>query len=295
MAHDHVLLVASEPPGEDAWATHAVRSADRVLAVTDRAHRAPAADQRWSLLEGCDLVALRARARAWCERLDARTVHNLPDGLRPPAVDRIARSLAGRSIGLVLSGGGARAFTHLGVLDELEAAGVTIDRVAGCSMGGFIAALRAQERPAGEIAEVIREEFVRRHLLRDYTVPIAAILRHRRAFAMAQRVFGETRIEELPLDYFCVSCDLLTARLVVHRRGLVWLASGASMNLPTIYPPLPLDGQLLVDGGVLNNLPGRQDGRPRRGARHRRRRDHQDGPAQRPAQQRRPALGGPGA
>jgi NTE family protein len=81
------------------------------------------------------------------------------------------------------------------------------------------------------------------------------MLRHRRAFAMAQRVFGDALIEELPLDYFCVSCDLRTAELVVHRRGLVWLASGASMNLPAIYPPLPLDGRLLVDGGVLNNLP----------------------------------------
>ena len=96
---------------------------------------------------------------------------------------------------------------------------------------------------------------MRRKLLRDYTLPIAALLRHRRAFAMAQRVFGDALIEELPLDYFCVSCDLLTAELVTHRRGLVWLASGASMNLPAIYPPLPLDGRLLVDGGVLNNLP----------------------------------------
>jgi NTE family protein len=253
--HDHVLLIASEPPGDDAWARHAVRSADRVLAVTDRATVPQSADRDGELLERCDLVTLRTGARAWCERLNPRAVHNLPDGLRPPGVARIARRLAGRSIGLVLSGGGARAFTHLGVLDELAAAGVTIDRVAGCSMGGFIAGLHAQGRSADEVAEVIREEFVRRNLLRDYTLPIAALLRHRRAFAMAQRVFGETRIEELPLDYFCVSCDLLTARLVVHRRGLVWLASGASMNLPAIYPPLPLDGQLLVDGGVLNNLP----------------------------------------
>ena len=253
--HDHVLLIAAEAPGDAAWTSFAVRSADRVLAVVDPAATPEIPKGTLAMLKGCDLVALNARAGAWVDRLHPRAVHNLPNGPTSPAVGRLARRLAGRSIGLVLSGGGARAFSHLGVLDELAAAGVTIDRVAGCSMGGFIAALYAQGRSADEVAEVVREEFVRRHLLRDYTLPVAALLRHRRAFAMAQRVFGDTRIEELPLDYFCVSCDLLTAELVVHRRGLVWLASGASMNLPAIYPPLPLEGRLLVDGGVLNNLP----------------------------------------
>jgi predicted acylesterase/phospholipase RssA/CRP-like cAMP-binding protein len=253
--HDHVLLVASEAPGDAAWTSFAVRSADRVLAVADRTTVPREAGRNLAMLKGCDLVVLKARAGGWVDQLQPRAVHNLPDGPTPPAVARLSRRLAGRSIGLVLSGGGARAFSHLGVLDELTAAGVTIDRVAGCSMGAFIAAVYAQGRSAEEVAEVVREEFVRRHLLRDYTLPIAALLRHRRAFAMAQRVFGDTRIEDLPLDYFCVSCDLLTAELVVHRRGLVWLASGASMNLPAIYPPLPLEGRLLVDGGVLNNLP----------------------------------------
>jgi NTE family protein len=253
--HDHVLLIASQPPGDDAWTSFAVRSADRVLAVVDCPTVPPEVSGNLAMLEGCDLVVLNARAGAWVDHLQPRAIHNLPDGPTPPAMGRLARRLAGRSIGLVLSGGGARAFSHLGVLEELTAAGVTIDRIAGCSMGGFIAAAYAQGRTADEVTEVVREEFVRRHLLRDYTLPIAAMLRHRRAFAMAQRVFGDALIEELPLDYFCVSCDLRTAELVVHRRGLVWLASGASMNLPAIYPPLPLDGRLLVDGGVLNNLP----------------------------------------
>ena len=253
--HDHVLLIASQPPGDDAWTSFAVRSADRVLVIADRTAVPQESDRRLAVLKGCDLVVLKARAGAWVDQLHPRAIHNLPEGPTPPAIGRLARRLAGRSIGLVLSGGGARAFSHLGVLDELAAAGVTVDRVAGCSMGGFIAALHAQGRSADEVTEVVREEFVRRNLLRDYTLPIAALLRHRRAFAMAQRVFGDARIEELPIDYFCVSCDLLTAELVVHRRGLVWLASGASMNLPAIYPPLPLEGRLLVDGGVLNNLP----------------------------------------
>ena len=252
--HDHVLLIASQPPATTPG--RASRSAPPTGSSSSRTarrcHRSPTGASR---SKGCDLVVLKARAGAWVDQLHPRAIHNLPEGPTPPAIGRLARRLAGRSIGLVLSGGGARAFSHLGVLDELAAAGVTVDRVAGCSMGGFIAALHAQGRSADEVTEVVREEFVRRNLLRDYTLPIAALLRHRRAFAMAQRVFGDARIEELPIDYFCVSCDLLTAELVVHRRGLVWLASGASMNLPAIYPPLPLEGRLLVDGGVLNNLP----------------------------------------
>lgn len=253
--HEHVLLIASQPPGDDAWTSFAIRSADRVLAVVDCTTPPRQMDPNVEMFKGCDLVMLNARASEWADLLAPRAIHNLPDGPTPPAIGRLARRLAGRSLGLVLSGGGARAFSHLGVLDELEAAGVKIDRIAGASMGAFIAAVYAQGRSADEVAEVVREEFVRRKLLRDYTLPIAALLRHRRAFAMAQRVFGDALIEELPLDYFCVSCDLLTAELVAHRRGLVWLASGASMNLPAIYPPLPLDGRLLVDGGVLNNLP----------------------------------------
>ena len=94
-----------------------------------------------------------------------------------------------------------------------------------------------------------------RNPIGDYTLPLAALVRGRRAQSMLQRLFGDRRIEELPLEFFCVSSDLVSSELVVHRRGLLGEAVGASICLPGIAPPRSLQNRLLVDGGVLNNLP----------------------------------------
>jgi NTE family protein len=160
-------------------------------------------------------------------------------------------------VGVVLSGGGARGFAHLGVLTELVESGVMIDRVAGCSMGSYIAGMFAMELDCDTVRTRCREEFVLGNPLGDYTLPLVSLLRGHRARAMLERTFGtETTIEELPRDYFCVSCDLLSGELLVHRRGLVYEAVGASMCLPGIFAPVPrMKGYLQVDGGVLNNLP----------------------------------------
>ena len=83
----------------------------------------------------------------------------------------MARRLCGRSVGIVLSGGGARAFSHIGVLEELLAAGVEIDRVAGVSMGAFVGALFAMGLDADEMDARCFEEWVQRRPLSDYTRP----------------------------------------------------------------------------------------------------------------------------
>ena len=77
-----------------------------------------------------------------------------------------------------------------------------------------------------------------RNPLGDYTLPLAALVRGRRARAMLLRLFGDRRIEELEREYFCVSCDLVTSELVVHRRGALCEAVGASICLPGIAPPV---------------------------------------------------------
>ncbi len=92
-------------------------------------------------------------------------------------------------------------------------------------------------------------------MLNDYTLPVYGLLRSRKATAMLERSFGDMRIEELPHEFFCVSCDLVAAEAVIHRRGPLRSALGATMCLPAIFPPIPHRGALLVDGGVLDNLP----------------------------------------
>ena len=122
-------------------------------------------------------------------------------------------------------------------------------------MGSFIAAMAAAGWRPQEIRDRCHEELVRRSPFNDYTLPRVALIRSRKAGRMLERLFGELAIEELAKPLFTVSADLLSSRLVVHRRGSLVEAVGASMSIPGLVPPLPRGGRLLVDGGVLNNLP----------------------------------------
>jgi len=141
------------------------------------------------------------------------------------------------------------------VLDELVRAGLEIDRVAGCSMGSVIGAMFAAGTSPQEIVRICRAEMTGRGPLNDFTFPLVALVRGERARAMGERMYGDRLIEELPRDYYAVSCDLVSSELVIHRQGLLYEAVGASMALPGIFPPVNIEGRFLVDGGVLNNLP----------------------------------------
>ncbi len=166
------------------------------------------------------------------------------------------RSSRGRSLGVVFSGGGARALAHVGVLLELEEAGVVVDRVAGTSQGAIVAALHAQGRSAAEIADALYAGFVRRSPFADWTVPVTALMKGRAAQAMMDEGFADEVIEALPRQLRVVSVDLAARKRHVHRRGPLARAVLASGRLPIAFPPLPGDdGTLLIDGGVLDNLP----------------------------------------
>jgi NTE family protein len=158
-------------------------------------------------------------------------------------------------VGIVLSGGGARAFSHIGVIEELNAAGVAIDRVAGVSMGAFIGALLAMEMDVDEIEALCFEEWVARRPLSDYTIPRHALIRGERFKAMLRRTFGWLRIEELPRAFTCSCAELRTGRLVTSRRGPLAEAVGFSMCLPIIAPPQVRRREIFIDGSLVDNLP----------------------------------------
>ena len=171
-------------------------------------------------------------------------------------VKRLARFIGGSAVNIVLAGGGARGFAHIGVLKALKECGVPFDYVAGTSMGGIIAAGIAMEWDIDELTERVRNAFVINRPLSDYTFPLIALFRGARVSALLQKHFGNTRIEDLAKPYFCVSSDLTTGRDYVHRSGPLWRALRASVALPGILPPVTTEGgHLLVDGGVMNNLP----------------------------------------
>jgi NTE family protein len=246
--HGGVLLAAA--PEDAAWQAFCRRTADRVVLVAGE--EAPLGQDE----TGCDVLAVRLPAgRRWptwaTEMQPARRAQLGGAG----AVAALAHRLAGTSPGAVLSGGGARGMAHLGVLAGLEDAGLRPERWGGCSMGAFVAALAATGRSATEVADVCRIELVRRHPFRDVAIPRHALSRARRLRDMLARVFGDLRVEDLPHDFFCVTADLTSGRQVVHREGLLRDVLAASMAVPGLAPPVRAGGQLLVDGGVLDNLP----------------------------------------
>jgi predicted acylesterase/phospholipase RssA len=168
--------------------------------------------------------------------------------------DRVARFLTGRAVGVVLSGGGARGFAHIGVIKAIREHGWLIDEIGGASMGAIIAAQYATGRSVAEMIALNRREFADNRDF-DMTLPMAALNTAAATVRRMRRMFGDAQIEDLPVGYFCVSTNLSRARSIVHDHGPVWLWTRTSCSIPGLAPPVPYAGDLLVDGGVLNNLP----------------------------------------
>jgi NTE family protein len=254
--HECVLLTC-EHEDSPAWARFVLRSADRVVVVAG----AGTAGEADPVMRARDLVLVDVprRAAALGPLLDGfapRSVQHVSrDGGGQEALRVLARRLTGHSIGIVLSGGGARGFAHIGVIGRLLEAGITIDRVGGCSMGALIGALFASGLEAAEMRNACRRELVDANPFNDWCVPRVSLIRARKAAAMLERLFGRRSLEELERSLFVVSADLVNSGLVVRRRGRVADAVGASMTLPGFAPPRLDVGRLLVDGGVLNGLP----------------------------------------
>ena len=165
---------------------------------------------------------------------------------------RVARLVSGNATGLVLGGGGARGFAHLGVWRALAELGVEVDVIGGASIGAPLG--------AGMAMRIAPDEFIARavelfHDLLDYTVPVVSLVKGARITRNIASVFGDIDVRDLWLPFFCVSTNLTRSRVEVHDRRDLATAIRASVAIPGIFPPVPFDGDLLVDGGVLNNLP----------------------------------------
>jgi NTE family protein len=169
---------------------------------------------------------------------------------------RLARRLTGRATGLVLSGGGARGFAHIGVVRALRDAGIDVDYVAGCSIGGIVGAGVAADWSYAQMVENYRHCFVDTNPLSDWTLPLVSLRGGRKVARLLREAFGEKRdIEDLPLPFFCVSSNLTAGALEVHEHGPLWRWLRASCAIPGVLPPVFADGRVLVDGGVIDNLP----------------------------------------
>lgn len=253
--HDRVLLAAAFRDDES-WRAFCLRQADRLCLLAS----ADASPPRELSHAACDVVLVgrrppREHVLAWQDAIAPRQVVCTSEQGLAEALERLAARLCGQSLGVAFAGGGARALAGIGILAELERAGIRVDRVAGASLGAVVASLHASGRGAAEIDALCYEEFVRRNPLGDYTLPRFALSRGRRLAAALERSFGDLHFEELPRRLAVTSTNLLERTSVVHRRGPVRRALRASISLPGLYPAARLGDQLHVDGGLLDNLP----------------------------------------
>ena len=263
-AHDVVFYRGDSP--DSAWTHQCLRQADRIflLARSDeplplRPLDLPAFKERASGLPELLLLHPPGSRAGLPEHFSLRSGmfeshHHIRAGNKAD-VARLARFISGRAVGLVLAGGGARGFAHIGIIKALMEADVPFDHLGGTSMGAIIAAGLAHEWSIEELTERMRTVFVTHNPLNDFTLPLIALVRGKKASTMLMTNFGDIRIEELPKPFFCVSSDLTTGRIHEHRSGTLWRALRASVALPGILPPVTYHGHLLVDGGVMNNLP----------------------------------------
>ncbi|CAE6489891.1 unnamed protein product [Rhizoctonia solani] len=172
---------------------------------------------------------------------------------------RLARRLCGKSVGLVLGGGGARGIAHLGVIRALEDRGIPIDHIGGTSIGAFIGGLYARE---GDVLSsgLRAKQFSGRmssfwKLLSDVTWPVVAYTTGHFFNRGIYKAFSNLHIEDMWLPFFCNTTNIITSRMDVHDTGYAWRYIRASMTLVGLLPPLCDNGDMLVDGGYIDNLP----------------------------------------
>jgi NTE family protein len=262
-SHDYVLYCAERD--ELAWAHLCARQVDRLFLV-GRSGEAPERKRPW---EGdafdnhrqVDLVLMHPTNTTrpsgtghWLDTISPARWFHIREAVRADAA-RIARVLTGTSVGIVLSGGGARAYACVGAVKALREANVPLDFVGGASMGAIVCAGVAMGWDQSELDMRLRKAFVESSPIDDIDVPIIALVRGKKVDARLLEHYGEALIEDLWTPFYCVSSNITSGGYVVHKRGLLRAALRASIAIPGVLPPVIENGAVLVDGAVLRNFP----------------------------------------
>ncbi|PGG99026.1 lysophospholipase NTE1 [Helicocarpus griseus UAMH5409] len=201
--------------------------------------------------------------QAEIQKYTSRRIHQTPlySATTPFKGDfhRLARRLCGKSVGLVLGGGGARGIAHVGVIKALEEAGIPVDIIGGTSIGAFIGALYARDADvvpmygrakkfSGRMGSIWRFAL-------DLTYPSASYTTGHEFNRGIFKAFGDSQIEDFWLEFYCNTTNISKSRNEFHSSGYVWRYVRASMSLAGLLPPMCDEGNMLLDGGYVDNLP----------------------------------------
>ena len=261
----HEALVFEAEAGDSEWTHYALRQADQVIWVA--AAGSPSGlsviergltQERGYQLKRHHLVLVHPDSSvhpelptAWLKARDLERVYPMRLGSKEDS-EHLARFLTGRAVGVVLGGGGARGFAHLGVLKAFAEAKIPIDVIGGNSMGALIGAQLA----CGDSLEKILVQTKRFAVGGErLTFPLVSLVSGQRVARDLRRMFGERLIEGLWRPFFAAACNLSTGSTTAQDKGLLWRAVLASNSPAGLFPPVLYNGELLVDGAILENVP----------------------------------------
>lgn len=160
-----------------------------------------------------------------------------------------------KNIALVLSGGGARGMAHIGVIEELERRGLHIHAIAGTSMGALVGGVYALGKMQEYKEWLYGLDMLKVLNLFDFTFSMQGFVKGDKVLTTMREFIPDKNIEELDISYRAVAADILNKKEVVFSKGSVYHAIRASMAIPTVFTPVKTEDGLLVDGGVVNNIP----------------------------------------
>ncbi len=269
------LLMLADQEASD-WTRACLRRADEILLVADADSPVQVSEVEARLLDD-ESIAVRPvqslvllhnavkrsplGTQAWLDRRAvSRHIHVRPALDRD--VKRLARLVTGRAVGLVLSGGGARGFAHVGVMNALSDAGLVVDVVGGASIGSAIGGLRAMDLVGEDLVRAARRIFVENGTpTGDYNLlPLISLAKGKRSRKIIEATVAEIAgrdigVEDTWITYFCVAANYSTSSEAVLTHGSLSRSLLASFAIPGALPPVVIDGHLYVDGSTVNNLP----------------------------------------
>lgn len=252
----------------DVWSKYCLDNADEIILLADSKNSPELTDfenkhltvnsnektpKRLILVHSEELVQPRHTSK-WLIPRELLMHHHIKESFRNKDMSRLARFISNQAIGLVLSGGGGRGNAHVGVFDALIDLDIPIDYIGGTSQGSLISATYNAYQFNKNIVERSIRAFQKTFTF-DYTLPMVSIFSAKTLERALEVAFGNIQIEDLWTPYFCVSSNLSKNEPCFHRMGRLATAVRSSISLPGIFPPVVIDGDIHVDGGLIFNLP----------------------------------------
>jgi len=264
--HDYIFYVVDSV--DSTWTTLCLGRADRIIVIGDGSQTAdlsPYCQNLFKKMKGLsritkELVLLYPSKNIppqytndWLSSGNYFRHHHLCIN-NDADYQRLIRFVVGKAVGFVFGGGGTRCWAHIGAYKAIDELGIPIDAVVGSSAGSLAAGLIAFAKDFSSCLEASKN-VTSKMSTKEYTIPLVSLLSSKSFTNSFINTFGDVCIENLWTTMFCISVDINRNQEVIHRQSLLWQAVRASISIPGIFPPVIDGSRILVDGGIMNNLP----------------------------------------